>query len=134
MLLHGVREDANENTTELSAQIISENLIPLDVGEIARCHRFGPKHVGRVSKWAEAPRPIIIRFKDENKKLEVYRNKRNLKGKRYVITENLTKIRLELYKRAMERHGQKNVWTSEGRILVKCDGKVNEFRSSAVDG
>ena len=126
LLLHGVPEEQGEKTTEKSASIISkEVMIPLSSDDIARSHRLGPpsSHITRNTK----PRPIIIRFKDEVKKLDIYKNKKNLKGKGLLLTENLTKIRYNIYKKAITKFGHRNVWTSEGRILTSINGKNTEI-------
>ena len=61
------------------------------------------------------------------KKLEVYRNKKELRGQNIYITENLTNLRLSRYKKAMEKFGYKNVWSSEGRIFTRINNSVTEI-------
>ena len=50
---------------------------------------------------------------------KVYRSKKNLKGKNVFITENLTKLRMGLQKKAIEDYGKENVWSMEGRIYAR---------------
>ena len=50
---------------------------------------------------------------------EVYKSKKKLKSKNYVITESLTKTRYDIYNNAKTKYGNKSVWTNEGRIFAK---------------
>ena len=58
------------------------------------------------------------------KRMEVFQNKKKLKGKKYSITESLTSMRLELLNKAKAKFGFRNVWTSEGRIFTKKDDRL----------
>ena len=128
LVLHGVPEQSSENLKDECAKIISENIINLSSDEIARCHRLGPVQSRSSRSSGLKPRAVIIRFRDEEKKLNVYKNKRNLKGKPFLLTENLTKSRYELFKKASRKYGIRNVWTSEGHILTKINGNLHEIK------
>ena len=65
------------------------------------------------------------------KRMEVFRNKKNLKGKKINITESLTAMRVSLLERAKGKYGFRNVWTPEGRILTSIDGKIMEITSKS---
>ena len=43
------------------------------------------------------------------------------------ITENLTRLRYDLYKRALQKFGKGNVWTMEGRIMYKIGEGKHSF-------
>ena len=45
--------------------------------------------------------------------------KKHLKGKGISITEILTSFRMKKLKEAREKHGFKNVWSIDGRIMFK---------------
>ena len=120
LLVHGVPEEVGENTTEKCCKLINEKVVNLECADIAISHRYGPFRLKKT-------RPIIVRFSTEAKKLEVYRNKKRLKGSRIVVTENLTSLRLSLYKKAMTVLGSNNVWTSEGKIFTKINNKLTEI-------
>ena len=51
-------------------------------------------------------------------------NKRKLKGKELLITESVTSSRMQLLGDAQRNHGVRNVWTSDGRVMVKENGKI----------
>ena len=52
----------------------------------------------------------------------MYKNKKYLKGKKIVVTESLTAVRLDLLNKAKDKFGLKNAsWSVEGRIFA-CGG------------
>ena len=69
------------------------------------------------------PRPIIVKFTSYNVITEVYRQKRKLKGSSIVITESLTKTRVELYHIVSKHAKVEAVWTSDGTIIALLSGK-----------
>ena len=62
-----------------------------------------------------------MKFTNYRARSQVFYNKKQLKGKRLLITENLTKKRYELFKSAAEKLGVRNVWTSDGRVMTKIN-------------
>ena len=58
----------------------------------------------------------------------VYKNKKNLKGKSFLITEILTAKRVPLLKEAQGKCGVRNVWTTDSRILYKENNKIFLYR------
>ena len=50
-------------------------------------------------------------------------SKSRLKGTNIVITEDLTKSRYDLYRKAVSKFGRKHVWCRDGVIHVNADGK-----------
>ena len=55
--------------------------------------------------------------------MEVFKNKKNLRGKKIVITESLTKMRYQLLQKAKTKFDG-NVWSSEGRIFTIVSNKL----------
>lgn len=43
--------------------------------------------------------------------------------------EDLTKNRLELLQEAKTKYGKKNVWSSNGHIYTKMDGRNKQIRT-----
>ena len=123
LLVHGIEEITGEDTDQICIDTISDKVgVELFIDDIQRSHRTGPKKFQTTRRTK--PRPIILRFSSMRKRMEVFRNKKNLKGKGITITESLTKIRFALLQKAKEKYGVNSVWTSEGRILTKIDGKI----------
>lgn len=118
LVLHGVPETKEEDTSVKFVKALSPHNMPIRIGDIARSHRLG-----RFRADSKKPRPIIARFWDENKKIKLFKTKKNLKGKGIVLTENLTKYRQYLFNKAVTVLGFRNVWTNEGRIISKFKGR-----------
>ena len=123
--MHGIEESVNESTDDLVLSVINKDLgINIRLDDIERSYRLGP-----INNWRNLrsnktiSRPIIIRFNSFRKRQEVFKRKRNLKGKQVSISENHTKRRYEIYKAAMNKYGLGKVWTNEGRIATKINGR-----------
>ena len=117
LLLHGVPEKKGstpENSKLVfAAEISSKTGVKMTEANIKRTHRFGPP------RYDGKPRPIIVRFWNSSLRNDVYRKKKNLKGKNIFITENLAKMRMNLEKKAIADYGKENVWSMEGRIYAR---------------
>ena len=124
LLFHGLEEsDDNEDTDKLVMEITNERLkLGITLDDIGRSHRLGKKTAGK-------KRPVIARFATYRKRKQVYDAKKNLKGSRIVITENLTKTRYNLYNECKQIFNQKNVWTLDGRIYVSTGVKLQDGRN-----
>ncbi|KAL1448577.1 hypothetical protein WDU94_012302, partial [Cyamophila willieti] len=120
ILLHGVPEaDAGtEEQCETAAiQVFTDKLqVRVIPEQIDRSHRLGPK-----KGPAARPRPIIVKFISYKTKKIIYTNKKKLKDTNLLISESLMKPRMNLLKaaRAREKFESRNVWTSDGKIIVK---------------
>ena len=120
LLIHGVEEANNDDTDKYCLDIVNKEVsVDLCSADIERSHRIGPRKVKTTR--STRLRPIIVRFASMRKRMEVYRNKKRLKGKDFVITESLTSARYDLDQKAKNKFVVKNTWTSEGEILTKID-------------
>ena len=121
LLLHGIPESSKEITDEKVVNIINNQLdVPLTLDDIHRSHRVGPRSNQRVLRSSnQRPRPIIFRLISFRKRQEIFKSKKKLKGQPFSITESLTKLRYDLYRKSIERLGKGNCWTVEGRITTK---------------
>ena len=110
-----MEENSNEDTDKLVLNIISNDL-EIDLTEIAidRTHRIGdPK------KKKKKVQPIIVTFVRCYDRKQVFSIKELLKGKGISITESLTRFRMKKLEEAREKHGFKNFWSVDGRIMFK---------------
>ena len=90
LVIHGIPESKHDNTDELTLKIINEAVnVSISLENIERSHRLGAKKTVNTR-----PRPIIVKFASMRKRMEVFRNKKNLKGKKINITESLTAMSL----------------------------------------
>ena len=116
ILLHGVKESENEDTdtvvTETFNELLQEKLTDIDID---RSH-----WIGRLKKGKQS-RPIIIKFARYNIRNRVFKNKKKLKDTGIIITESLTQKRMQMLTKARNEFLFKNVWTQDGKILVKSD-------------
>ena len=78
LLIHGISETSGEKTDEICHKVINESIkVEISLDEISRSHRLGPVSNSRLTRSKKiTARPIIIKFKDIGKRLEVYRAKK----------------------------------------------------------
>lgn len=139
LLLHGIPEPinseesavkkSNEDTDKIAIDILNSKLgININKQDIDRSHRLGRS--GKRGK----PRPIIIKFVAYNKRSEVFRSKKQLKGTGITITESLTQKKQELLQTAKMNQKVKSVWTLDGRIIcLLYDDKTKVVIETADD-
>ncbi len=118
--IFGVPESESENTDELVVDVAKKMGVQLSELSIDRSHRIGKK--------GPQPRPIIVKLVRYNTRAELFRAKRNLKGSGITVREDLTKLRLNLLKSAVEAYSIQSVWTSDGVIMVKIPHLRHPFR------
>lgn len=129
LLLHGVPESPDENTTSLAIDTINHHLcdiktkvkLNLNAKQFDRSHRLGRIKHRDSDNTSPKPRPIIIKFVSYSDRSIVYRAKRGFKRTPLLITENLTQKRMSIYREAqrMAREEEiKSTWTQDGTIFV----------------
>ena len=124
LLLHGVTETKGENTDALVMKNIKDRLgITLQNSDLDRSHRIGAPRIDNKA------RPIIIKFNRYNSRAAVYGTKKKLKGTSLLLTESLTRRRTEVLNASKKRFGIRNVWTFNGEIFTKLNGKMVNVRS-----
>ena len=122
-LIHGVPETKGEDTDKLFIDTIAQHLnVKIESSDLDRTHRIGaPKNNGK-------HRPIIAKFVRYNTRALVFRNKRKFKGSGKMITESLTRRRVEMLNEAIKRFGSKNVWSADGEIFTIVNKKKTNVR------
>lgn len=127
LVVHGVPEEPREDIDAVVQDFFRTDLrlAGIDVMvHVDRCHRLGPPPP-KNTKNTDGPeeekkrRPIIIKFCSYRVRSRVWLNKKVLKGSRKVITESLTTQRIKLLQEAKKVFTMANVWTSDGRIMLK---------------
>ena len=71
----------------------------------------------RYSTGRDKSRPIIMKLTSYEARRSIFAAKRKHKGTKLVITENLTKMRAQLLKKARKMDNVENAWTIDGRIV-----------------
>ncbi|KAI5641629.1 hypothetical protein NE865_06143 [Phthorimaea operculella] len=128
LLLHGVPEQKDEDTTKVVVTVVKEHLsLPeLQPEDIRRAHRMG-----RFSSASSKPRPLLVKFTDAKTRDEAWMSKVGLKGTGITVSEFLTQRRHRLFKAARLKLGVSKCWTREGRIIYLApDGKRHTISSS----
>ena len=115
LVLHGVPSDVNAERAVLD---LCNTKLGIAIGPdcIDRTHRLGAPDSSAHNEGAR-PQPIIVKFTSYRARQDVFMAKRRLKGTKVVITENLTKRRIELLNRAKGLRNVNAAWTSDGRII-----------------
>ena len=86
LVLHGVNESNDENTNEIIIKTFSEELgVEIKEDDLDRSHRLG-----KPKRKDNKPWPIIVKFARYAVRIEIFMNKRKLKGKWLLITESFT--------------------------------------------
>ena len=123
LLLHGIPE-TELDTDAAVMSVCSEKLgVQLTKASIDRSHRLGYRpntsrdNRPRSSTGRDKPRPITIKLTSYDTRRTIFAAKRKLKGTKLVITENLTKTRAQLLKKAREMDNVEHAWTIDGRIV-----------------
>lgn len=126
LLIHGVSE--SEEIYPAVLNLFSTKLkISIDKSVIADCYRLGKKDVGNKKQ----ARPIVVEFVHKYERDNVFYKKRVLKGTKIVITELLTRMRLQILQKCQSVYKQQ-CWTSNGNIIV-MDGEKKVFISNRSD-
>ena len=109
ILVHGLEENKDKITDDLVASFIKDKM------DIDRSYQIGKPNPRKI-------RPIIVKFVRYNDQRKVFSNKKKLKDSRISITESLTARRMGELSKACNKHGFKNMWTIDGKILFKENG------------
>ena len=130
----GVDEEEGEDLESKFITLIKENLDeevkPEDVEVI---HRIGVKNVNRNENQRSAPakpRPVIVRFLSNKTKSRLLVKRRQLKGKKLVILEDMAPDLAKRLKRLKDKSSVKTAWFSNGKIKFKYkdDTRVMELQ------
>ena len=74
------------------------------------------------------PRPIIVKFTCYNIRSKIFSNKKSFKGSNISLTESQAQKRVDILNEARNKHGFKDVWTADGKILyVGDDGRIKNY-------
>lgn len=113
LLLHGLPEDLNEDTSKVLAATLVEQLklAKFSVADISRCHRMGRAATGR-------PRPVLFKLRDVTVREQIWSVKTALKNTGLTLSEFLTKTRHDLFMSARRVLGISRCWTRQGHVYA----------------
>lgn len=112
---YGVPDVVSNKTKETVEDIIKSKLEIPNV-KIVRCQRIGSKNKSKKNA-------VVVKFDSILQRNLIYFNKKKLKGSGIVIVEEMTKGKHDLLLFAKEKLGKEKVWTVEGRLYTRKDGR-----------
>lgn len=136
----GIPEVQGENVTATVVSLLNEKLnVGICPDDIDRCHRVGrPTHLhppaaDDSSSTRVVHRQILIKFVSYQKRNLVITGRRDLKGTGFSIHEDLTMKRRTFFKDLCIKIGFKNVWSRDGVVFWKKNGKtVSQFSKARI--
>lgn len=115
--IFGLNENPNENLNRVLSDFVRTKLnIDITEDDIDYCTRIGKPIAGK-------SRGILLRVANFRHKQQIMKNRRNLRGSRVFIADDLASRRHDLFKSIKADLGGKNVWIMDGRIFVKIRGE-----------
>lgn len=126
--IFGITENENENVPEIVEDMLKNKMqLNISPNNIEECYRIRNKKVlnkrngGQPNKKSGA---IVVKFSTYEDRTMVYKNKSRLKSFKITIYEDLTKTKLLLVNKAIDKYGRQNVWTLDGKIKVKTESGI----------
>lgn len=126
--IFGITENENENVPEIVEDMLKNKMqLNISPNNIEECYRIRNKKVlnkpngGQPNKKSGA---IVVKFSTYEDRKMVYKNKSRLKSFKITIYEDLTKTKLLLVNKAIDKYGRQNVWTLDGKIKVKTESGI----------
>ncbi|KAI5703797.1 hypothetical protein M8J75_016350 [Diaphorina citri] len=122
--IFGMQESKDEDTVAAVVQLVNSRLnIQVTNRDVDACHRLGKM------KTNGKPRSIICKFTSRLIRDKVYFNKKQLKGTKINIKEDLCKEKMDLFKRVTDKFSYKKVWTLRGNVFLMYKNKKFMFRN-----
>ncbi|KAI5713981.1 hypothetical protein M8J76_009009 [Diaphorina citri] len=122
--IFGMQESKDEDTVAAVVQLVNSRLnIQVTNRDVDACHRLGKV------KTNGKPRSIICKFTSRLIRDKVYFNKKQLKGTKINIKEDLCKEKMDLFKRVTDKFSYKKVWTLRGNVFLMYKNKKFMFRN-----
>lgn len=117
--IYGIEENENENLNEKVLKLCNEQVkVPLRYEDVVKSYRIGNK--------TKNARPVIVKLERLHQRNAILKNRKNLKGTKIVICEDLVKSRLLLFKEVQGSFDKKSVFTHEGNIYIKMANNVKQ--------
>ena len=134
----GLEEHAGENLEETLVNFAKEHLHEeIKAEEIEIIHRIGQptstdgKRGNSASdQRSNKPRPVIIKFLSNKTKMRLLHKRRELKGKKMVIQEDMAPDIAKRLKKLKEKRSVESAWFSNGKIKFKLkdDSRILELK------
>jgi uncharacterized protein YlxP (DUF503 family) len=138
--IFGIKEEDEEDEEDIEKKVLTlfNNTLQVTVksSDIEAVHRLGNRDKLKdklKNKGNEIPpRGVIVRFVNRKHRELVIKNRKQLKGKKTVIVEDLTNENYRLYQKVKEDELCKQAWTTAGKIMMQTvSGRVVRVHSSS---
>lgn len=121
--IFGVEEVQGEKVEEKVVSILESKLgINLPTSAIERCQRLGKKN-----PQSSKPRGILVNFYNYRDRKLIFNSKSKLKSTGYIIKEDLTPLRYQMFRMAGKEFNPKSVWSINGDIFIHFNDKNYKF-------
>ena len=127
----GVPYNNDENIKAIITDIAKNKLgVELTAEDIEACHRLPPPRQQRQYEGNKPPPPpgIIVMFRHRDKRDNVLRNRRKLKGTPTVICEDLTRLNQQTLNRVRLSSNVHQAWSHNGNIIFTIPNDRRRFR------
>ena len=124
--IYGIIPKENESFDETVLSVIRDNLhLDCDPSEIESAHPLPSRPNPSLTNSHSTRSSFIVRFRRNQKRLEVLKNRRQLKGSGISVTEDLTTMNSQLLTRLHNDARIQSSWSWNGRIfaIAKSSGK-----------
>ena len=123
MVIYGLTENNDEDPVQVTADIIKDNLkIQTPARDIEVAHRLGAPTAGK-------KRPMAVVFRYRDKKYDLMRARKMLKGTGVVFSEDLCKEIRDLLQNIKQHNLVDSAWALNGKIFMKPkSGNVKTVR------
>ena len=129
--IFGVEEDPQENLEVKLINLAKEHpQVDIKPEEVEIVHRVGAVRRRADASGNQKPRAIIAKFVSNKTKMKLLTKRRNLKGKRLAITEDMAPDIAKRLKELKEKPSVESAWFVNGKIRYKLQGdtRVKELR------
>lgn len=120
--IFGLPESPGESTDQLVVKVAKDLGMTMTLSDIDRSHRVG-------KPGGQHPRAILCKFVSYAVRRQFLANRKQLKGSKVAIKEDLCRARLVLLNHAINKYGMRNVWTNDGDILVNHENRIHRISS-----
>lgn len=118
MVEEGAQEDLEQILCDMAKNDLQVEISPIDIVAAHRLPRGS----------SDGPRPVIVKCLKRSKKEAVIKNRKNLKGKRMAIVDDLCREYQQMMNRAQKDERVKNCWYWNGKMFIENqDGQKGPF-------
>lgn len=142
----GVKQEDGEDLPGVMVEIFNRVKCSVKTSDIKKCHRVGTKNSGEADKnqrltrsqsgggssGDNRPPAVLVRLGTDAVRTSILRKRKQLDAIGVRVREDLTKFRLSLLAKAIEKFSSKNAWCLHGNVYVKIGDVVHRIEDSSA--